>query len=64
MMVEWPKHWVDRLFNSCFDEFTTRVRHAQKIMIFRKYMKVSSATNKTVSSEEFKRIMYNASSSH
>lgn len=58
VFVEWPKGIVEDLFHKYFDEMLTKIREAQKMMIYKKYMKVSGASNKTISKGKFHRVFH------
>lgn len=56
--VEWPKGIVENFFHKIFNEMLTKIREAQKMMIYKKYMKISGASNKTISKGKFHRIFH------
>jgi hypothetical protein len=56
--VEWPKGIAENLFHRFFDGKLTKIRESQKVMIYKKYMKISGASNKTVSKGKFNRIFH------
>jgi hypothetical protein len=58
VFVEWPKGIVENLFHRYFDGMLTKIREAQKMMIYKKYMKISGASNKTISKGKFHRIFH------
>ena len=58
IFIEWPKQIIEDIFNKFFDELLTKISNAMKMMIYKKYMKVSGASNKTISQGKFHRIFH------
>jgi hypothetical protein len=61
MCLEWPKNFINRWFDKQNGIFWGRVNYAQEMMLHQKYMKTSSATNKTISDAKFERIVWSTS---
>jgi hypothetical protein len=53
MLIEWPKTIINRWFEKYNGVFWGKVNYAQEMILYKKYMRTSSATNKTISDAKF-----------